>query len=297
VATRRSATGRDPGLEAVEEELLKRSGPPGETFAGLIRQAIDEVLDGPRTGRFDFFDLEKTEKTYVGTKLEILLRVALEFERGPQRDLEVAGEPVDVKWSLRSAWMIPPESRGELALCVGGLKNLTEFQVGLVRCLPKHVRWPKTGSGQRDRKGGLTPAGRAAMRILVPATSLPPNFVFAMDAGLRKAAMDEPTIQRRVARLFTALPYTRIPRDALRTVAKTEGDPLRRSRQDAHAGDPVDGLIVLSNQSGGNTVLKALGRDPLAPGDFMAIKRSDLRSVPEPVRKAMKPGIRTRFGF
>ncbi len=282
VSNRGGGVEADRGIDAVAEELLARADPVAETFGELTRRAIDEVLDGPRTGRFDFVELEKTEKTYVGTKLEIVLRSALEFERGPQRDLEIRGEPVDVKWSMTSAWMIPPESRGEIALCIGGLRKLNEFQVGLVRCVSEHVKWPGTG-GQRDKKGGLTPAGRAAMRLLVPPTLLPANFVFAMNPAVRHAAMSEPTIQRRVTRLFQEVPYTPIPRDALRTIAKTEGDPVRRVRQDAHAGDPLGGLIVLSHQSGGNAVLQALGHRPLEPGEFMAIQRSDLSSVPRSV--------------
>ena len=55
-------TGDDPGLKAVYDELWAKPN-LGATFATAIRQAIDEVIDGPRIGRFRFSDLEKTEKT------------------------------------------------------------------------------------------------------------------------------------------------------------------------------------------------------------------------------------------
>jgi hypothetical protein len=287
----------DPGLDAVFGDLSRRADPVEDTFGGLIRRAIDEVLDGPRTGRFDFYDLEKTEKTYVGTKLEIVLRTALDFARGPQRDLEISGEPVDVKWSMSSVWMIPPESRGEIALCLGGRRKLTEFEVGLVRCTDQNVNWPLPGRGQRDKKGTLTAAGRAAMRHIVPPAPLPPNFVAAMDPAVRAAAMSEETIQRRVTSLFKQLPYTPIPRDAVRTIAMTEGDPMRRLRQDDHAGDPLDGLIVLSRADGGNAVLAALGITPLAGEEHMAISRADLARVPEPIRGTLSATARKRFRF
>ena len=63
----------DPVLEAVTQRLEGFAGPDVvATFGHAIRQSIDEVLDGPRTGRWGFEQLEKTEKTYVGTKLEIV---------------------------------------------------------------------------------------------------------------------------------------------------------------------------------------------------------------------------------
>lgn len=286
----------DPELDNVVSEILARADPATQTFGGLIRQAIDEVLDGPRTGRFDFKDLETTEKTYVGTKLEIIVRSALDLERGPVRDLEVAGVPVDHKWAHDSAWMIPPESRDEIVLCIGGRKRLTQFQVGAVRCSNGNVNWPGPG-GQRDQKGRLSAAGRAAMKWLVPPTDLPQNFLGQLDPKIRDPAMRERTVQRRVTKFFTALLYTPVPRDALRTVALVEGDPVRRVRQDKHAGDPLEGLVVISSHDGGNQILEALGHRRLTKGYWMAIRRRDLRDVPDTVRRGLSATARRRFGF
>ena len=47
-----------------------------------LREAFDEVIDGARTARYRIEQLEKTEKTYIGTKVEIVLRDGLELERG-----------------------------------------------------------------------------------------------------------------------------------------------------------------------------------------------------------------------
>ena len=40
----------------------------------VLRRAYDEVIDTPRSGRFTISQTEKTEKTYLGTKVEILFR-------------------------------------------------------------------------------------------------------------------------------------------------------------------------------------------------------------------------------
>src|ERR1700760_2481825 len=95
-----SDASEDPALEVVAARIQELAGPdPIQTFGQAIRRSIDEVLDGPRTGRWGFEQLEKTEKTYVGTKLEIVLRTALGLEPGPRLDLEVDGVDVDVKWA------------------------------------------------------------------------------------------------------------------------------------------------------------------------------------------------------
>ncbi|MFN8151440.1 MAG: NaeI family type II restriction endonuclease [Solirubrobacterales bacterium] len=66
-------TSDDPALDSVVAWLREATAPdPERLFGGVIRQSIDEVLDGPRTGRWGFEQLEKTEKTYVGTKIEIV---------------------------------------------------------------------------------------------------------------------------------------------------------------------------------------------------------------------------------
>src|SRR3954451_9401956 len=104
----------DSELEQVVDWLMRRTGDPVAFFGGVLRQSIDEVLDGPRTGRWDFAQLEKTEKTYVGTKVEIVVRDALGLERGPKLDLEIEGHHVDTKWAMNSAWQIPREAFEEL---------------------------------------------------------------------------------------------------------------------------------------------------------------------------------------
>lgn len=265
--------GRDLGLESVVAWLLSEIRDPPAFFAGVVRKSIDEVLDGPRTGRWDFDRLEKTEKTYVGTKLEILLRTALGLDRGDVLDLEIEGQPVDIKWSKDSSWQIPREAVGQLCLCIGGVKKMTSLQVGVVRC---NLEYLNRGRNQ-DSKGTLSVAGRAAMRMIVSGTPMPPNFVAEMDPDVRLAVMSQPTIQLRVTKLFQSLPGVAIPRDAVRTVARTEGDPMRRVRKDAQAGDPLGGYEVLSKYD--KDVIAALGYPPLGKDEFMSVTVSELERV------------------
>jgi hypothetical protein len=288
-----AAVSADPALAAVAAAVRARAGgDPVTTLGGVIRRSIDEVLDGPRTGRWDFDELEKTEKTYVGTKVEIVLRAELELEKGAVLDLAVEGHEVDVKWAKDSVWQIPVEAVGQICLCLGGLRKMSQFQVGLVRIEEEYLN---PGSN-RDRKRTLSATGRAAMLSLVGPTPLPPNFVAQMDASVRAEVVAEPTIQARVAKLFAGLPGTPIPREAVATVARTTGDPMRRVRADAHAGDPLEGMTILSFQYG-NGLAAALGYPPLRRDEFMAVPRAEIDALPEEKRRGLSAATRRRMGF
>jgi len=89
-----------------------------EAIPAMLRQAIDEVIDTARSKRFTLSELEKTEKTYLGTKVEILLRNALGAERGRHMDLTIDGVEVDVKNTIGSAWTIPNEALGHVCILI-----------------------------------------------------------------------------------------------------------------------------------------------------------------------------------
>lgn len=101
---------------------------------------MDEVIDGPRTGRFSIDQLEKTEKTYVGTRIEIILRSELEPEKGSGIDLVVGGIPVDVKWPETQAWKIAREYVGKICLGLGLKRGGNTFGVGVFRASPRRLR-------------------------------------------------------------------------------------------------------------------------------------------------------------
>ena len=261
-------------------------------FGRAVRQSIDEVLDGPRTGRWSFQQLEKTEKTYVGTKLEIVVRTTLGLEPGGLLDLDIEGYPVDIKWAMNSSWQIPREALGQLCLCIGGLSGTSRFQVGLVRCTDGHLN---SGRNQ-DLKRTLSAEGRRSMRFLVHPARLPENFVEQMDDSTRADVMAEPTIQKRVMKLFKRVPRTPIPRDAICTVARTTGDPMRRVRANALAGDSLAGMRILSAKYG-NRVVEALGYPRLESDQFMAVPATEIAALPPAVTRSFPDHLRARYGF
>src|SRR4051794_22467947 len=102
-------------LEDVYGWLLAHPERAGEgldletVFARAIRQAIDEVIDGARTGRYRYSDLERQEKAYIGTRIEIVVRTELGLQREGKLDTVIEGHEVDFKWTARGNWMIPGE--------------------------------------------------------------------------------------------------------------------------------------------------------------------------------------------
>jgi hypothetical protein len=272
--------------------LALTASDPVSVFGRAVRRSIDEVLDGPRTGRWSFAQLEKTEKTYVGTKVEIVVRASLGLEPGPVLDLEIEGRPVDVKWAMNSVWQIPQEAIGELCLCMGGLAGMTQFQVGLLRCDEARLN----PGENRDRKRTVSADGRRMMRMLVEPAAIPPNFVAEMDPTVRADVMSRPTIQGRITALFQMHPYMPVPRSAVRTIARTEGDPMRRLRADTLAGDPLEGMRLLSSQYG-NAIVEALGHPRLSPGSFMSVPQRDIDGLSNEVRMRLPASARKRFGL
>jgi len=78
----------------------------GRRLATVLRDTFDQLYDGQHTGRWNFNELHKTEKTHMGTLVEINLHREFDFEDGQQTDYRIAGVQVDCKYSMKDfAWM------------------------------------------------------------------------------------------------------------------------------------------------------------------------------------------------
>lgn len=233
-----------------------------EFFAKQTRQALDEVIDGPRTGRWTIDQLSKTEKTYVGTKVEILVRAALGVAFGTRSDCVINGIETDIKWSMHDAgWMIGPENVGEVCLGICTNSDQTTFSVCLF--VPTKERLRK--GANRDAKLSLSTAGREHILWLVEKELFTQNFVAGLDEDTRRHIFAGDTSQERIRRLGEALPLRLIPRQAFQTVAmRPDGDPIRRLRQDRYNAEGLEGLRLLSTKQKATEIRQILGLDPSA---------------------------------
>jgi hypothetical protein len=251
----------DDAIHAVRTYIERRCGDeraaPEDFFGLLARQALDEVIDGPRTGRWDIEQLSKTEKTYIGTKIEIVVRSALEVPCGARTDCTIDGVETDVKWSKSyGGWMIGPENVGEvcLGICTNGAQ--TELSVGLV--IPYFERL--TGSSNRDDKRSLTRESITRhVNWIVHEAEFPQNFVAQLSDDTRRHIFEGETAQERVRRLALALSGKFIPRQAFETVAmKPDGDPIRRLRRDRYNDNGLEGVQLLGTKYKGDEIRRIL---------------------------------------
>lgn len=270
-------------IQRISDAILStkevRAQTPAGFFAALVRQALDEVVDGPRTGRWDIEQLDDTEKTYVGTKVEIIIRSALGVSRGRIADCLIQGVETDIKWSKAVAkWMIGPENVGEL--CFGVCSDAKGQNVSAGLFVPRPERLTG-GDGNRDEKRSLLAAARDNDVVwLFRNQPLQQNFIAALDPSLRKHVFDADTAQERVRRLAAGLPLEFIPRSAFQTVTmKPDGDPIRRLRQDRHNSDGLRGLRLLSTKQKADEIraLLRLGANfSLPPNSWLSVPDASL---------------------
>jgi len=272
--------GEDEALEAVWDWVLSHPQRAKDdldleaVFARAVRKAIDEVIDGARTGRYRYEELETQEKTYIGTRIEIVVRTELGLERDGKLDTVIAGWPVDFKWSARGSWMIPREAVGELCLLLSGDEAGGTFSVGLLRCEEDYLnRVPN-----QDAKRTVSKAGKQQIRWLVRRGVLPVNFLATLDEPTRAAVLAQPAGQARVREFFSRVTGRPVPREVIPTLA-IQADPMRRIRKDK--ADRLAGMKILSGHYKASREAAALLGYTLGKRDYVSVPADALESLPE----------------
>lgn len=257
----------DVELAAVHANLEKISDLQ-RTVGAVMRQALDEVIDGPRTGRHCIDDLEKTEKTYIGTKVEILLRHALELSRGNILDNFIAGYEVDTKFSLTSGWMIPQEARGSICLLATLDERNSTASLGLLRMTPQVL----TNGKNRDGKCTVSATGKKEIQWLLEKTPMPENFLLHLDESLRNLILMQSSGKRRVEELFMGVTNKLIPRSVVLQVIQLPGDPLKRAREAKKNLSARGYRVLCANYNSDSAQMIAAGFTPESSDDWLSLK-------------------------
>lgn len=256
----------DPSLDRVVGWFRAQSRMT-ERFGDAIRQGFDETFDGQRTGRYTLSQLSKVEKTYIGTKIEIVVQAEFGLQRGQRLDYLVAGEDVDAKWSKKSGgWMIPTEAVGELCLCMTADDDRSVFSVGIVRAGEASLRTSKN----KDQKRQLNPGGIASMSCLVEDGELVENLLLHLDEASRSAILDcNLSGQKRVNQLFLRVHGRLIHREVVLTVAQQDDGPKRV--RDTRKYLQSEGIIVLGHQGNHPRIAEGLGIRIPPKGSWIAV--------------------------
>jgi Restriction endonuclease NaeI len=239
-------------------------------FPPLVRQMIDEVLDTPRTGRLTLTQLEKTEKTYLGTKIEIIIRDFLGVPKGIFLDLLIEGIEVDVKNTIGRNWSIPREAIDKICLLVGVNERENFCYLGLIKARREYL----SDASNQDGKRGISPIGKTNILWILHHERYPANFWAKFTEGELRRFHDVANVSpnERLARLFRHYQRKPVPRNAILDVAR-QLDSLKRVRANGGARDLLagEGIAILSGEYK-KELRTALGFGSLRRGEYVSIK-------------------------
>jgi hypothetical protein len=263
----------DDELTLVRERLLQLD-PAGGRFGRVLRETIDQLLNGEETGRYAWDQLRQTEKTHAGSLVEINLHREFDFDDGSQMDYQIDGIEVDCKYSQDLwGWMIPPEAVNHLCLLVWADDNKSAWSAGLIRIREELL----TSKGNRDKKRHISATGRREIQWLWNNAALPENLLLHLDKDTRSRILlpGKKMGQKRVNQLFRLVHSRRIGRGVVRTAAQ-QHDYMARVRE----GSPSrarpklreEGIIILGDYKSHQDVARSLGGPVPERGEFVAFK-------------------------
>lgn len=232
----------------------------------IFRKAVDEVIDAPRTNRFTLSETEKTEKTYLGTKVEILLRAHLGLPKGRILDLAIGGVETDIKNTMGSNWTIPMEAFGHPCLLLKENEKTATCSLGIVIARDAYLN-----PGQnRDAKRSFSVAGLQNVWWLLKDHPYPPNFWETMPLKQRQAIMAHRGGTQRIAELFRAIQKQPISRVHVQAIAQQD-DYMKRIRRNGGARDILapEGIAILWGQADRN-LIERLRLGPVGPDEFIS---------------------------
>lgn len=220
-----------------------------------------------RTGHWSIISLEKTEKTYIGTKVEILFKFDFEIPDGATLDTRIQGAEVDIKCTVLGNWMIPREAVDHLCLLVRIDEHRSRFSIGVIRATAAVL----TTAGNRDGKRTLSATGKQAIRWLVEDGALPVNFLATLPEDVRRRIFSHASGQERVDALFRLVQGRIIPRVAIETVARQK-DPMKRMR-DARRRLLSEDILVLGHQGAEPEMARQRGFPVPKKGEALSLRR------------------------
>ncbi|MFE2597884.1 NaeI family type II restriction endonuclease [Streptomyces sp. NPDC059396] len=265
----------DPELAGVYN-LLRDLDPDGIRFSTVLRDTIDQLLNGEVTGRFDWKTLYKTEKTHAGTLVEINLQREFKFSDGADMDYQIADVDVDCKYSQQfGGWMIPPEAIGHICLLVWADDYKSCWSAGLLRIKREWLN----GGNNRDLKLTIKSEHRKNIHWLWRDAELPENVLLHMAGADREAVFAFQSGQARLNELFRRVQRRRIGRNVVRTVAQQK-DYMKRVRGNGGSRSDLqnEGIIILGDYASHRKIAAQLGLPIPREGEFVSSRVVPLTS-------------------
>lgn len=260
---------QDPAIHAVRDAVAS-ADPDGVLMGMAVRATYDQLYDGQRTGRWDVRQLCKTEKTHMGTLVEINLQRRLRFSDGDVLDYNIAGHEVDCKFSQALyGWSIPIEMyvpKPQIALLMWANDYEAVWLAGFLRTEDAYLR----SSRNRDGKRVVNDAGADRILWLQERGDLPENILLRLSPQERGAIMAPTSGQRRLDELFARVQGTLIDRETILRVAQQD-DPLKRVR-DARSHLHASGIVIFGHYHPHPDMAERLLLPRPRPGQFVSAR-------------------------
>ncbi len=236
-------------------------------FSAMLRQCVDDVIMTPKTGRRSYDELEKTEKTYIGTRVEIELRAMLHLPEG-KLDTVVLGQDVDIKNTMGNNWMIPTEAVDHPCILVAADEARAQCYLGLIVARLEYL----TTGKNKDSKRSISAQGFANILWLLREQPYPPNFWRTVPSDAIKRIFEGESGNQRMASLFREVQDEPITRDVVEAVAQQK-DFMRRIRSDNGRGTrdvlANEGILLLSGAYDAS-LIAALGLPFCSGSEFIS---------------------------
>lgn len=259
----------DNDIQAVLE-AVRTLDPTGERTATVLRNTIDQLLDGEHTGRYDWNTLSKTERAHAGSLVEINIQREFGFPDGDATDFRIAGVQVDCKYSQRfGSWMIPPEALGHLCLLLWADDHRSLWSAGVARITTDLLN----ESRNRDNKATIKAECRTSIHWLWKDAMLPENALLHMRPADRERVFAEKSGQTRINELFRRAQGRCISRNVVRTVAQQK-DYMKRVRGNGGARSTLqeEGILIMGDYSSHRDVAAALCIAVPKEGEFVSVR-------------------------
>lgn len=266
-----------PVLATIRDEVAGRAGGmPSLTtrFPGLVRDAVDFVLDPVRTARTRVTELDNVEKTFIGLKLEHFVRDMLDVPKG-LRDLVIAGLDVDIKNTVGANWSIPIETYRNSEPCLLMAVDDAKYQCWLGIILAK-LEYLHGGVGNRDTKRGVSAAGFESIMWLVNGASFATSRFDGLDMARFRELRKIKGGNRRVVAFFTENQRKPIHRSVFQALLFDQDDYMKRLRGNGGARDALkkDGVFILSGVYD-SVLIHKLGLPLTAPDEMISVSGRD----------------------
>ncbi|PVA11924.1 hypothetical protein DC366_03090 [Pelagivirga sediminicola] len=277
-------------LSAIAADITARAG-GADTLAAaigaMLRGCVDDVLMTAKTGRRSYDELEKTEKTYIGTRVEIELRALLGLPKG-RLDTVILGHDVDIKHTMGGNWMIPTEAVGHPCILVAADEARAVCHLGLIVARAEYL----TEGQNKDAKRNISAAGFADILWLLAQEPYARNFWRTVPADAVARIFGAGSGNARMAALFREVQGRPIGRDVVEAVAQ-QRDFMRRIRADNGRGTrdhlAREGILLLSGQYDA-ALIAALGLRACTAAEFISHRPRSEAQAGLAARHGIAPG-------